>query len=123
MCWICSRNCLLRCDCRGCLLPHVTTTLVKQRRPFSRLERAFVWLHGLVAGSVGIIGFFDVDPDWAGLQRIVIVMMVGLWGAGIVATAVVARFVDNHWGRGAILLVGPFAGLVVAFGPTMFGWS
>lgn len=93
----------------------------RPRRPLSRVDRAILVLHGLVAAAFGVVGFVDVDPDWAGLQRTLIVMLVGLWAGGIVATAVIARLVTNAWIRTAVLLAGPFAGIAVLVGSTVFG--
>lgn len=100
-------------------------TIAEQPHPsLSSIDRAILALHGLAAGVIGVVAFISAnDPDFGDLQRIVIVMLVGLWGAGIVATGYVARMVRNAWGRAALLLAGPFIGILLVFGRSMLGWS
>jgi hypothetical protein len=43
-------------------------------------------------------------------------MLVGLWGVGILASALVARPIHNPWVRMAILLAGPFLPAVAVIG-------
>lgn len=94
----------------------------KLRRPLSTLDRSILALHGLAAGIVGVIAFLGAnDPDWGDLQRIVILMLIGLWVAGIVAMSFVVRLVKSQWIRTAILLGGPFIGIVLLVGQSMLG--
>ena len=82
---------------KGVLLT-MTTTAREPRRPLSTVDRAILTIHGLVAGVVGVIAFVGAnDPGWGDLQRLVIVMLIGLWAAGIVAMSVFARMVNNRW--------------------------
>jgi hypothetical protein len=74
----------------------------------TRLDRTILVVHGLLAVCFGAIGFFSVgDPDWGDLQRIVVVMMVGLWLGGLAAVATVARFVRPRVVRASLLIFGP----------------
>jgi len=101
----------------------MNTMTQRPRRSLSRIERAILAIHGLVAAVVGIIGFIGAnDPGFGDLQRIVIVMLVGLWAMGIVAIGLAARLIANQWARVAVLLVGPFAGILLVFGRSMLGW-
>jgi hypothetical protein len=91
-------------------------------RNLSRLDTTIIALHAVVAFGVGVIGFFQVDdPGFRDLQRLVILMMIGLWAAGIVATAVIARLIANQWARAAVLLVGPFVGIVLLVATSAIG--
>jgi len=100
----------------------VNTTSATKKRPLSRVDRAILVAHALIAGTFGVIGFFSAtDPGWQDLQRFVIVMFVGLWIAGIAAMAAVATFVHNPWARMALLLGGPFIGIALVFGRPMLG--
>ena len=102
----------------------MVTTNTQSRRPLSRIDRGILALHGLVAAGVGVAGFIGAnDPDWGDVQRLVIVMLIGLWAGGIAIMAVLARLVSNPWGRAAVLLAGPFAGIALVFGRSMLGWS
>ena len=107
---------------KGVLLA-MSTTAREPRRPLSNVDRAILALHALVAGVVGVIAFVGAnDPGWGDLQRLVVVMLISLWAAGIVAMAVLARMVNNRWGRTLILLAGPFVGIAAVFGRTMLGF-
>lgn len=95
-------------------------TTADSRRPLSAFERVVIALHCVAAGVVGVVGFASAtDPGWRDLQRLLILMLIGLWVGGIVAMAVIARLVNNKWGRAAILLAGPFLGIVLLVGSTM----
>jgi hypothetical protein len=84
-----------------------------RRGNLSKFDLGILALHLLGALVTGIAGFVDVDPDWAGLQRVVVVMIIGLWLGGIVIMAVIAGRVASQWARAAILLAGPFIGIAV----------
>ena len=100
----------------------MNTTSATKKRSLSRVDRAILAAHALIAGTFGSVGFFSAsDPGWQDLQRLVIVMLVGLWIAGIAAMAAVATFVHNPWARVALLLGGPFIGIALFFGRTMLG--
>lgn len=90
-------------------------------QPLSTIDKSIVALHAIVAAALGIYGFFDVDPDWAGLQRIAIMMMIGLWAGGIAASAIIARMVRAQWIRVLILLAVPFVGIAVLVAQTALG--
>lgn len=92
-----------------------TETVTKPaKRPFSTADRALLALHVLAVVVFVIYGWFTAnDPGWATLQRIVILMMAGLWAGGIAFIGLISRMIDNKWGRWAILLGGPFIGLAV----------
>jgi hypothetical protein len=98
-------------------------TLATPRPPLTTIDRAILTLHGLTAAVVGVIAVFSVNgPEFGGLQRIVIVMMIGLWAGGIMVMAVIARLFSREWVRVAILVAGPFIGIVFVVG-TANGWS
>lgn len=98
----------------------MNSVVKRPRRPLSRLDRAILGLHGAVAGVIGVVGFLQAnDPDWGGLQRLAIVMLIGLWAGGIVAMAAIARLVSNQWARAAILFAGPFLGIAAVIGRSM----
>ena len=91
-----------------------TTTESRRRRPYSKADKAILIAQGVLVVVVGILAFASAnDPDWGDLQRLVIVMLLGLWMAGLAAAAVLARFVENRWWRYAVLLVVPFVGIGV----------
>lgn len=84
------------------------------RRPFSKADRAILALHLLALVVVTVSGLIGAnDPGWAALQRIVILMLAGIWAGGIALISVLSRLVDNQYARWAILLVGPLVGLVL----------
>jgi len=90
------------------------TNQTSQRRPFSTLEKAIIAVQGAAALVFGAYGFVEAsDPDWGDLQRIVIVMSVGIWLTGIAGAAFLSRLVDNRVVRVVILLAVPFTGFVV----------
>ena len=68
---------------------HIMRTTAKHaRRPLSLLDKAILATHGLVAAVFGISGFVSADdPGFGDLQRLVVIMLTGLWGGGIMATA------------------------------------
>ena len=91
-------------------------------RTLSKLENAIIALHAVFACGVGVVGFLQAnDPGFGDLQRLVILMMIGLWAAGIVAMAVIARLIANQWVRIAVLLVGPFVGIVLIVANSAIG--
>lgn len=85
----------------------------RPRRPLTRVDMAILGLHGLAALTFGVIGFFDVTEGWESLQRILIFMMVSLWVGGIALMGYLARLISNTWIRKAVLLGGPFIGIVL----------
>jgi len=94
-----------------------TDTVAKPtRRPFSKVEQVILALHVVALVAVTVWGWIDVDPDWSDLQRIVLLMLAGIWAGGIALTAILARLVNNKAGRFAVLLVGPLAGLLLIIG-------
>lgn len=99
----------------------MSTVVSTYRGNLSKFDLGILALHALGAAVTGIIGFIEVDPDWAAVQRIVIVMMVGLWAGGIVVMAAIARRVSRQWARAAILLAGPFIGLGVLVASSTLG--
>ncbi|MDH3306892.1 MAG: hypothetical protein OEO77_05180 [Acidimicrobiia bacterium] len=102
----------------------MTTTTEKQRRTLSTCEQSILAVHGLVAGIVGTVGFLGAnDPGWGDLQRLVILMLIGLWMAGIVAMGLIARLFANKWARAMILLGGPVIGIAIVFGRSILGWG
>jgi len=97
-------------------------TTEPHRRPFSIIDRGILILHSVVAGGIGIVAFIGAsDPDFGDLQRIVIVMLIGLWGLGIFAIGFFARLVSKVWARIVLLLAGPFIGIAFVFGRSMLG--
>ncbi|NNL14555.1 MAG: hypothetical protein HKO82_12825 [Acidimicrobiia bacterium] len=100
----------------------MSAAIKAQRRPLSRLDRAIIALHGVVAVVFGIIGFLEADdPGWRDLQRFVIVMLVGLWVSGIVVVGVLARLVGNQVVRAVLLLAGPLLGIALLIGASTIG--
>jgi hypothetical protein len=95
-----------------------TDTVAKPtRRPFSKVEQAILALHVVALVVVTVTGWIGAnDPGWSDLQRIVLLMLAGVWAGGIALTAVLARLVNNKVGRLAVLLVGPLAGLLLIIG-------
>jgi hypothetical protein len=107
-----------------CLISRMSTTTKRPRPKLSTIDRAILAVHGLVAGVVGVVAFVGAnDPDWGGLQRLVIVMVIGLWAAGIVAVGLVARLITHRWARALVLVAGPFIGILLVFGGSMLGWG
>ncbi|MGA7282877.1 MAG: hypothetical protein WBZ40_13995 [Acidimicrobiia bacterium] len=102
-----------------------TDVIVKRPRvPLTRLDKTLLGLHIVGAIVVGIFGFLGAnDPEFADLQRIVIAMLIGLWGVGIVVMALIVRLVSSQLGRVAILLGGPFIFILIFFGRSMLGWG
>lgn len=98
----------------------MTTISKTTRRYLSNLDLGILALHCSALVVVGLFAFGDLDPNWAGLQIAVIVMMLGLWAGGIVVTALIARVLTKPWARAAILLAGPFVGLAVLVGTSWF---
>jgi hypothetical protein len=102
----------------------MSTTTTTPRRSFSRLERAILAVHGVFAAAFGVIGFLGADdPDWGDLQRLVVIMLVGVWVAGVAASAALAWRVNHRGGRVALLLAGPGIVFVLVFGRAIFGWA
>lgn len=99
----------------------MSTAISTFRGNLSRIDLGILALHGLTALVTGIVGFMQVDPDWAGLQRIVTAMTVGAWVGGIAIMALIASRVASRWARAAILLAGPFIGLGVLVAATTLG--
>ncbi len=98
-------------------------TLATPRPPLTTIDKAILTLHGLTAAVVGVIALFSVtDPEFGGLQRIVIVMMIGMWAGGILVMAAIARLFSRESVRVAILLAGPFIGIVFLIGSAN-GWA
>ncbi|NNF64888.1 MAG: hypothetical protein HKN07_11615 [Acidimicrobiia bacterium] len=93
------------------------------RPPLSTVDRTILALHGIVATVLGIISFASAtDPGFGSLQRIVIVMLVGLWIGGVVLMGVIARYaISSVAGRIALLLVGPFIGIALLMGRSYLG--
>lgn len=99
----------------------MNTPTKQARRPLSQLDRGILMFHGLVAAAFGIVGFAGAnDPEFGGLQRFLVVMLIGLWAGGIVGMAVIARLVNNEWARAVILLAGPFLGIVILVGASVW---
>lgn len=90
-----------------------TDTIAKPtRRPFSKTDRAILTLHVLALVVFTVWGWISADdPGWSDLQRIVLLMLAGVWAGGIALIAVMSRLVNNRWGRWAVMVAGPFAGL------------
>ena len=100
----------------------MSMTADRARRALSRLDKAILATHAVAAAFFGISGFISAnDPGFGDLQRVVVMMLTGLWGGGIVAMAVIAQLITNRWGRYALLLVGPLVGIVVLVGISRFG--
>lgn len=100
----------------------MTTTTGRHHRSLSTIDRTILSVHGLAAAVVGIVGLIGAnDPSWGDLQRFVIVMLIGMWVAGIVVMGLVARFVPNQWARTVILLAGPFIGIALVLGMSRLG--
>lgn len=95
-----------------------TDTIAKPaRRPFSTADRSIVALHVLALVVVTVMGWIGAnDPGWSDLQRLVLLMLAGVWAGGIALTAVLGRLVDNKLGRIAVLLLGPLTGLMLLVG-------
>lgn len=87
----------------------------------SRFDLVLLASHVVGALVVGVLGFLDVDPDWAGLQRIAILMIIGFWLGGVLLMYAFARRVATQWIRSVILLIGPFIGLAVIVLRSTFG--
>ena len=86
-------------------------------RRLSSLDWSILVVHTALAAGIGVVGFLGADdPGWGDLQRVVVLMLVGLWGVGILASALVARPIHNPWVRTAILLAGPFLPAVAVIG-------
>lgn len=90
------------------------------RRPLSAYERTIPIAYALVAGTFGVFSYLAADdPDFGDLQRLLVVILIGLWVLSIAAVAAVARFVDNRWSRAAILLAGPIVAITLSVASTM----
>jgi hypothetical protein len=102
-----------------------TTATDKPRRmPLTRLDRALLGLHIVGAIVIGVMGFLGAnDPEFGDLQRIVMAMLIGLWGVGILIVALIVRVIPNQWGRVLVLLGGPFVLILLFFGRPMLGWG
>ena len=99
-----------------------TSSTEKPNRTLTRIDRSILALHGLAAAVIGVIAFAGAnDPGWGDLQRLDIVMLIGLWVAGIIAMGFVVRLVKNQWARAGILLGGPFIGVVFLLGASRLG--
>lgn len=78
------------------------------RARFTRLDRGILVAHGLLGAGFGAIGLVSSrDPDWGDLQRVVVLVLVGLWLGGHAAIAAVARFVRPQAVRALLLIIGP----------------
>ncbi len=95
----------------------------RPRPPLSRVDQAILALHGIVACVLGTAAFLGADdPEFGSLQRIVVVMIIGLWLGGIVLMGVITRYViRSRWGRITLLLFGPFVGIALLIGSTHLG--
>lgn len=92
-----------------------------RRRPFSTSEKVIIGVQVALALGFGVFGILEAsDPDWGDLQRIVILMMVGLWLAGIACMVLVARLVSHQVARIAILVGAPLAGFLLIGAWVMF---
>ena len=90
------------------------------RPSLSRLDQTILLAHVLVAAAAGIVAFIGAnDPEFGSLQRVVVVLLIGLWAGGILAMAVLARLIPNQWGRALLLVAGPFIGIVLLVAGTM----
>ncbi len=74
-------------------------------------------IHLLIALAFGIAGLLGAtDPGWGDLQRLVVVLFVGVWLFGVLVMGVLTRFVDNQRARYLILLTGPVLAIVLVLG-------
>ncbi len=88
-------------------------------RSATRVDRWILGLHILAAFGFGVVGLLAAtDPGWGDLQRLLTVMVVGMWGLGIFLTWMIARRLGSQWVRSAVMIVGPFALLLVGFALT-----
>ncbi|MCB1246744.1 MAG: hypothetical protein KDB69_05735 [Acidimicrobiia bacterium] len=91
------------------------TDAIPKRRPFSTAERWLIIGQVVIAVVLGVIAFIDSnDPDWGGLVRLVVLMMLVLWLGAIALTAVIAWYLQSPVARVLALVFLPFALFVVA---------
>ena len=97
------------------------TDIDRSRRVFSTAEKVIIAVQVVLALCFGVFGVLEAnDPDWGDLQRVVIFMMVSVWLGTIVVSVLVARLVNSRSVRIAILVIGPFALLLVIAGWSLF---
>lgn len=81
---------------------------------FTKLDRTLIFLQGLLAVCLGVVGLIGAnDPDWGDLQRVVVVMLTGLWLGGLAVMAILSRYIRPQWARAALLLAGPPTALML----------
>jgi hypothetical protein len=88
------------------------------RPPLSRTDRVILGLHGFAATGLAIAGIMgSTDPDWADLQRSIVLFLYAVWVGGIALKGVIARCtMSSRWGRLGLLTAGPFIGLALLAG-------
>ncbi|MBT8202437.1 MAG: hypothetical protein KJO87_03935 [Acidimicrobiia bacterium] len=100
----------------------MTTHPTQVHRPLSTADKAILGGHLVLAAGFGTYGFLNAtDPGWSDLQRAVVLILVGLWLGGIALMAVLARRIDHRLGRYALLLAGPFVGILLLIGQRFTG--
>lgn len=83
--------------------------------PLGKAPRAILALHVVLALGLGIAGLLDISGSdgMAGLARVVVLLLVGVWLVGVVASGLLARFAMAHvWLRIAVVSLGPVVALV-----------
>ncbi len=100
----------------------MTTHPSRIRRPLSTADKAILGGHLLLAGGFGVYGFLNAtEPGWSDLQRAVVITLVGLWLGGIALMAYLAQRINHRVGRYALLLAGPFIGILLLIGQQIVG--
>ncbi len=82
----------------------------------STRDRTILAIHTVAALGLGTAAYMDTSSDadgMGGLARVVILIIVGLWMAGVVVSAATARFaiVEKRL-RTLVVTMGPVAGVL-----------
>lgn len=86
------------------------------RRQPTRIDQWVLGIHIAAAAAFGVFGFLSsTDPEFGGLQRVLVLMIAGVWALGILVMWLIARRVESQAARVAILIAGPIVAVIAFF--------
>ncbi len=87
----------------------------------TRVDQWVLGLHIAVAAAYGVFGILGAnDPGWSGLQRLLVAMIVTVWGVGILSAWLLARRFESQTVRLLVLAGAPFAIIFVVFASVIY---
>ncbi len=88
---------------------------MSSKPPLGNAPRVILALHVVLALGLAIAGLHDISGSdgMAGLARLVVLLLVGVWLVGVVVSGLLARFATTHvWLRIAVVSLGPLVALM-----------